>query len=51
MLGHGAKAYRQEGCQWGPGGIKTVIQQIVSQAKADSVVDRLKGDLKTRIGG
>ncbi len=51
VLGHGAKTYLQQGCQWGPRGIKTVIQQIVSQAKADSVVDRLKTDLKTRIGG
>jgi small GTP-binding protein len=51
VLGHGAKVYLRQGCQWGPRGIKTVIQQIVAQAKADSVVDRLKGDLKKRLGG
>jgi small GTP-binding protein len=51
VLGHGAKVYLRQGCQWGPRGIKTVIQQIVAQAKADSVVDRLKDDLKARLGG
>ncbi len=49
VLGHGAKVYLKQGCQWGPRGIKTVIQQIVSEAKADSVIDRLRDDLKTRI--
>jgi small GTP-binding protein len=51
VLGQGAKVYLKQGCQWGPRGIKTVIHQIVAQAKADSVVDRLKDDLKKRLGG
>ena len=50
VLGQGAKIYLRQGCQWGPRGIKTVVQQIVSQAKTDSVIDRLKHDLKKRIG-
>jgi GTPase len=49
VLGHGAKAYLRQGCQWGPRGIKTVIQQIITDAKADSVIDRLKDDLKKRL--
>jgi small GTP-binding protein len=49
VLGHGAKVYLRQGCQWGPRGIKTVIHQIVAQAQADSVIDRLKDDLKKRI--
>ena len=49
VLGHGAKTYLRQGCQWGPRGIKTVIQQIVSEAKADSVIDRLRDDLKKRL--
>jgi GTP-binding protein Era len=49
VLGHGAKVYLRQGCQWGPRGIKTVIHQIVSEAKADSVVDRLKDDLRGRM--
>jgi small GTP-binding protein len=49
VLGHGAKTYLSQGCQWGPRGIKTVIQQIIAEAKADSVIDRLRDDLKKRL--
>ena len=49
VQGHAAKMYLRQGCQWGPRGIKTVIQQIVAEAKADSVIERLRDDLKTRI--
>jgi small GTP-binding protein len=49
VLGHGAKYYLQQGCQWGKTGIKTVIQQILEQAKADSVMERLKEDLKRKV--
>jgi GTP-binding protein Era len=51
VLGHGAKVYLKQGCQWGPRGIKTVIHQIVTEAKTDSVIDRLKDDLKRRVTG
>jgi small GTP-binding protein len=49
VLGHGAKVYLRQGCQWGPRGIKTVIHQILAQARADSVIDRLRDDLKRRL--
>ena len=49
VLGHGAKVYLQQGCQWGPRGIKTVVYQILAEAKSDSVIDRLRDDLKQRI--
>ena len=49
VLGHGAKTYLRQGCQWGPRGIKTVIQQILTDAKSDSVIDRLKDDLKKKL--
>jgi GTPase len=49
VLGHGAQTYLRQGCQWGPRGIKTVIQQLLVQAKADSVIDRLRDDLKKRL--
>ncbi len=49
VLGQGAKTYLRQGCQWGPRGIKTVIQQILAEAKADSVIDRLRDDLKKRL--
>lgn len=51
VLGQGAKHYLKQGCQWGTRGIKTVIHQIVADAKADSVIDRLRDDLKRRISG
>jgi small GTP-binding protein len=49
VLGHGAKTYLRQGCQWGPKGIKTVIQQLLVQAKNDSVIERLRDDLKKRL--
>lgn len=49
VLGHGAKTYLRQGCQWGPRGIKTVIQQLLVQAKNDSVIERLRDDLKKRL--
>jgi len=49
VVGQGAKTYLKHGCQWGPRGVKTVIQEILVQAKADSIVDRLRADLKQRI--
>jgi hypothetical protein len=49
ILGRAAKVYLQQGCQWGALGIKTVIQQILLQAKADSVVDRLRDDLQRKV--
>ncbi len=49
VLGHGAKFYLQQGCQWGPKGIKTVVHQLLAEAKADSVIDRLRDDLKRRV--
>ena len=45
VLGQGAKTYLRQGCQWGPRGIKTVIKQILAEAKADSVIERLRDDL------
>ena len=49
IMGRGAKIYLQQGCQWGDLGIKTVIQQILDRAKADSVVDRLRDDLRRKV--
>ncbi|MFO0891075.1 MAG: GTP-binding protein [Isosphaeraceae bacterium] len=49
VIGQGAKTYLRQGCQWGPRGIKTVIQQLLTQAKSDSVIERLREDLKQRL--
>ena len=49
VLGRGAKMYLEQGCQWGPRGIKTVVHQILDEAKSDSVLDRIKDDLKKKV--
>ncbi|HEX8203540.1 MAG TPA: GTP-binding protein [Isosphaeraceae bacterium] len=49
VLGQAAKIYLQQGCQWGTRGIKTVIHEILEQAKADSVVERLRDDLRKKV--
>ncbi len=49
IIGRAAKIYLAQGCQWGQLGIKTVIQQILDRAKADSVVDRLRDDLRRKV--
>lgn len=51
VLGHAAKVYLQQGCQWGPKGIKTVVHEILERARADSVLERLRGDLRARVAG
>ena len=51
VLGRAAKVYLQQGCQWGNLGIKTVIHQILAQAQQDSVVERLRDDLRRKVGG
>lgn len=51
VLGQGAKTYLKQGCQWGPRGIKTVIHQVLEQAKSDSVLDRLRDELKRKVKG
>ncbi len=49
VLGHGAKIYLAQGCQWGPRGIKTVVHQILEEAKEGSVLDRIRDDLKKKV--
>jgi GTPase len=49
VLGHAAKIYLHQGCQWGPKGIKTVVQEILDQARADSVLDRIRDDLRAKV--
>lgn len=49
IIGHGAARYLQQGCQWGPRGIKTVIHQILEEARSDSVLDRLRDEIKRKV--
>lgn len=49
-VGQAAKVYLQQGCTWGPTGVNTVMQSILSQAKADSTLERLQAEIKETIG-
>jgi small GTP-binding protein len=51
VLGRGATYYLQQGCQWGPLGIKTVIHQILEDARKDSVLDRLRDEIQRKVKG
>ncbi len=51
VLGRSAKVYLQQGCQWGPRGIRTVVQEILREARSESVLDRLKDDLRGKVRG
>lgn len=51
IIGKGAARYLQQGCQWGPRGIKTVIHQILEEARTDSVLDRLRDEIKRKVKG
>ena len=49
-VGQAAKVYLQQGCTWGETGVSTVMQNILSKAKADSTLERLQAEIKETIG-
>ncbi len=49
-VGQAAKVYLQQGCTWGETGVNTVMQNILSKAKADSTLERLQAEIKATIG-
>ncbi len=49
VIGRAAKVYLRQGCQWGPMGLKTVINKTLLEARADSIVERLRSELKHRM--
>ncbi|MGB7088314.1 MAG: GTP-binding protein [Phormidesmis sp.] len=49
-VGQAAKVYLQQGCTWGPTGVNTIMQSILSQAKADSTLARLQAEITETIG-
>jgi len=49
-VGQAAKVYLQQGCTWGETGVNTVMQTILSQAKANSTLERLQAEIKETIG-
>jgi len=49
-VGQAAKVYLQQGCTWGESGVNTVMQDILTQAKADSTLERLQSEIRESIG-
>lgn len=45
-VGRAAQVYLEKGCTWGPLGQDTVIQEIVGTIERDTIVNRLKQELK-----
>ncbi|MEM8613504.1 MAG: GTP-binding protein [Cyanobacteria bacterium P01_H01_bin.105] len=48
-VGQAARVYLEQGCSWGPQGIKTLMQTIVDSAKTDSVLERLQQEVRQSV--
>ena len=48
-VGHAARIYLEQGCSWGPQGIKTLMQTVVNNAKTDSVLERLQQEVRQSV--
>ncbi|ESA36809.1 small gtp-binding protein [Leptolyngbya sp. Heron Island J] len=48
-VGQAARVYLEQGCSWGPQGIKTLMQTIVDNAKTDSVLERLQQEVRQSV--
>lgn len=48
-VGKAAQIYLEQGCTWGPNGVKAVMQDILSQIDSESVVSRLRQELEAQL--
>lgn len=48
-VGHAARVYLEQGCSWGPQGIKTLMRTIVTDAKTDSALKRLQAEVRESV--
>ncbi|MFG6099194.1 GTP-binding protein [Leptothoe sp. ISB3NOV94-8A] len=48
-VGQAARVYLEQGCSWGPQGIKTLMHIIVENANTDSVLERLQQEVRLSI--
>ncbi|NEQ51592.1 MAG: DUF697 domain-containing protein [Leptolyngbya sp. SIO3F4] len=48
-VGHAARIYLEQGCSWGPQGIKTLMRTIVHNAKSDSTLKRLQTEVRQSV--
>ncbi|MEO1591119.1 MAG: GTP-binding protein [Cyanobacteria bacterium J06632_22] len=49
IVGQVARSYLEAGCSWGEQGINTLMQQILSEAKTDSTLARLKDEIRDTV--
>jgi hypothetical protein len=45
-VGKAAQTYLEQGCTWGPEGVNTVLQDLLSQVDRDTILYRLRRNLK-----
>lgn len=45
-IGKAAQVYLEQGCTWGPQGVDTVINEILQQVDAETVIHRLRQELR-----
>lgn len=45
-IGKATQVYLEQGCTWGPQGVDTVIQDILQQVDAETVIHRLRQELQ-----
>ncbi len=48
-VGQAARVYLEQGCSWGPQGIKTLMRTIVDNAKTDSALERLQQEVRQSV--
>jgi small GTP-binding protein len=51
IVGRSAKIYLQQGGQWGPRGMKRVVQEMIRAARRESVLDQLRNELEEKLKG
>ncbi|MBM4003372.1 MAG: DUF697 domain-containing protein [Planctomycetes bacterium] len=49
IVGQAAKYYFEHGSSWGPEGPKAVVHQILEQTDKQSVLEKLKGEIRSRM--
>ncbi|MEL6401560.1 MAG: GTP-binding protein [Cyanobacteria bacterium J06607_6] len=48
-VGKAAQVYLEQGCTWGPNGVKAVMQDLLSQIDSESTVSRLRRELEAQL--
>ena len=51
LVGQAARCYFERGGSWGDGGPKRVVEQILQNTDKQSVIDRLKGEIRKKMLG